>query len=65
MDQMSVIQITVISFIFIAVSLYALINIIRTNGKLKREETQVEPKRKILKRKDSNIYDLKTSRRQK
>lgn len=62
MDKILVIQIVIISAIFLIMSIVALFAIMRLNGRLKKDEKLLKPKNKLFKRKDSNIYDIKASR---
>lgn len=59
------IKIGIISLIFFSLSFYAMINVLSINRKLKKEDADIKTERKLFKRRDSNVYDLKPSRRKK
>lgn len=57
-------QILGVSFIFIVVSIVAIVNFIRINLYLNKEEKNKSKEEKHLtKRKNTNIYDIKTRKK--
>jgi len=64
MDKLLMTQIIGVSFIFVIVSFVALFNFIRINlyyNKVEKEKTK--EKKRIIKRKDTNIYEIKTRKK--
>lgn len=65
MDKTLLIKLIVVSAFLLIFIVYALIQCIRLYVKVKKHENGIPVKRKIFKRKNSNVYDLKTSRTKK
>lgn len=64
MDKLLMTQIIGVSFIFVIVSFVALFNFIRINlyyNKVEKEKLKEE--NRIVKRKDTNIYEIKTRKK--
>jgi len=64
MDKLLMTQIIGVSFIFVIVSFVALFNFIRINlyyNKVEKEKTK--EKKRIIKRKDTNIYEIRTRKK--
>lgn len=57
------IQISIIAGVFLLFSFYAFFNIMHHGHMVNKEDKNRETKRKILKRKNSNVYDLKATRK--
>lgn len=65
MDKTLIIKLGIIALIFLIFVFYMFLNLIKLNGQLKKIEQGKPINRKIRKRKDSNVYDLKASRQKK
>lgn len=63
MDRILLLKIGLITAPFIILCIYSFINVVKVTLKLNKEEKKMITKRKIMKRDDSNIYDLKTRRK--
>lgn len=64
MDELLMTQIIGVSFIFVIVSFIALFNFIKINhyyNKIEKEKSKEE--KRIIKRKDTNIYEVKTRKK--
>ncbi|MBN2794864.1 MAG: hypothetical protein JXR88_05625 [Clostridia bacterium] len=64
MDKMNLMLLLSIAAIFLLICFFTVFNIMHINYKLKKQEAMIEPKRKIRKRKNTNVYDLKTTRKE-
>jgi uncharacterized protein YoxC len=65
MDKILVIKLAIISTLFLIFTMYLFLNLYKLHRQLKKIEQGKPMNRKILKRKDSNIYELRTSRQKK
>lgn len=63
MDNFQLIQFSIITLALIIFVLYTIINVFKLSKEMKKMDDTMETSRKILKRKDSNVYDLKATRR--
>lgn len=62
MDKILLIKIGITLIPFIILSVYSIINLVSISADLAKNEKKMITKRKIVKREDSNIYDLKARR---
>jgi len=65
MDKVMLMQIVIISLIFLVFVVFTIIHSMRLYFQVKNKEKKKPLKRKLFKRRDSNVYDLKATRTKK
>lgn len=65
MDKVLLIKIVILGLFFFGFVVFTLVHTIALYLKVKRQENHKSVKRKLFKRKNSNVYDLKASRTKK